>query len=402
MITLLAAVVAIVGGTVHPVEGEVIEGGTVIITDGRITAVGAGLVAPAGATVIDARGKVVTPGLFHADTALGLVEIWGAEETVDLDGGGDPIRAAFRAVDAFNPQSTVIPVQRAHGITAALVAPGGGLIAGQAAVMPLWGEGPIAAPAAMVAGLGGGAPGSRGMALLRLREALDDARVYDKNRAAFERRALRDLAASRLDLEALVPVVRGELPLMVRVDRESEIAAVLRLAEAQKIRVIISGGAEAWRLAGPLAAAKVPVIIDPVLNAPESFDQLRTRADAAALLVAAGVPVALSTFGLHEARKLRQWAGNAVRAGLPHPAALRAVTRAPALMFGLTDRGALTVGARGDVVVWSGDPFETRTRAEHVFVGGEPAPLDHRQRALLDRYRDLPPLPPETAAPAAK
>lgn len=397
----LWAVVAIVGGMVHPVEGAPIEGGTVIITDGRITAVGAGLAVPAGAVVIDAAGKVVTPGLFHAETGLGLVEIWGAEETDDVDAGGrDAIRAAYRVVDAFNAESTVIPVQRAHGVTAVLASPGGGLIAGQAAVMPLWGAAPIAAPAAMVVTLGGQGKGSRGMALLRLREALDDAKVYERSRAAFERRAVRDLAASRLDLEALVPVVRGELPLLVRVDRQSEIAAVLRLADELGVRVIISGGAEAWRMAGALAAAKVAVIIDPVLNGPADFDRLHARGDAARLLVEAGVVVALSTFGTHDVRKLRQWAGNAVRSGLPHAAALRAITRAPALIFGLADRGALVRGAVGDVVVWSGDPFEPLSRAEQVIIAGEVTPLDHRQTALLKRYRTLPPRPAKPASAA--
>lgn len=389
MIGALLAVIAIVGGTVHPVEGEPIENGTVLIDGGRITAVGAGIPAPAGARVIDATGKVVTPGFIDPETALGLAEIWGADETVDDSGEGDPIRAAYRAIDGFNPDSLVIPVQRAHGITAVITAPASGLVTGQAALVPLWGGPPVGGVAMMV-NFGGRKHGSRGEAIAELREVLDDARTYQKNKRAFERNAFRRLAAGRLDLEALQPVLRREIPLVVRADRRSDIQAALRVAEEFGLRLVVSRGAEAWKLAAELAAAKVPVIIDPMLNAPEHFDRLHARADAARVLAAAGVEVALSTFAVHDVRTLPQAAGNAVRAGLAPAAALRAVTRAPALIYGLDDRGALRVGAAADVVVWSGDPFELSTRAERVIIGGREAPRDHRQAALLERYRALP------------
>lgn len=385
----LLAVIAIVGGTVHPVDGDPISNGTVLIEDGRITAVAAGLKAPPGARVIDATGKVVTPGLIDAETGLGLAEIWGAEETVDSSGEGDPIRAAYRASDAFNPDSLVIPVQRAHGITAAISAPAAGLIAGQAAAVPLWG-GPPLGGVAMVANLGRRAKGSRGVAIADLREVLDDARSYQENTRAFERNAYRRLAAGRLDLEALIPVLRGEVPLTVRANRRSDIAAALGIAEDFGLRLVVSGGAEAWMLADALAAARVPVIVDPMLNAPEHFDALHARADAPRVLVEAGVEVALSTFSVHGVRALRQAAGNAVREGLDRGAALRAVTRSPAQIYALGDRGRLRPGAVADVVVWSGDPFELSTRAERVIIGGREAPRDHRQSALLERYRTLP------------
>lgn len=389
MIGALMAVIAIVGGTVHPVEGDPIENGTVLIDGGRIIAVEAGLKAPAGARVIDATGKVVTPGLVDASTGLGLAEIWGAEETVDIGGEGDRIRAAYRALDGFNPDSRVIPIQRAHGLTLAIAVPGGGLISGQAAAVPTWGA-PLEAPVAMVAVLGQRRDGSRGVSVAALRAVLDDARTYGKNRRAFERNAYRKLSAGRLDLEALLPVLAGDLPLMVQADRRSDIEAALDLAEAFGLKLIVSEGAEAWTVAGRLAEAGVPVVVDPLLNAPERFDRLAARADNARRLAAAGVPVILSTFDTHNARTLRQAAGNAVRAGLSHGAALRAVTRAPALAFGLGDRGLLKRGAVADVVVWSGDPFELSTRAERVIVGGREAPLAHRQSALLERYRRLP------------
>lgn len=387
-------VVAIVGGTVHPVDGPPIENGTVIIEDGKVTRVGANLKAPAGARVIDATGKVVTPGLIDAHTGLGLTEVWGAEETRDNDAGGDhPVRAAHRAVDNFNPDSVVIPVQRAHGITGVIAAPDGGLISGQAALYPLAGDTATLPTAAIVVNLGQRRGGSRGAMFGALREVLDDARAYAANGKAFERNQLRRLAAHRLDLAALGPVVRGELPLLVRVNRRIDIVNLLALAEEQKLRIILAGAAEAWMVAEQLAAAKVPVIIDPVRNAPSSFDALRSRADAARILREAGVDVALSTFSTHNVRKLRQWAGNAVRAGLPHPEALAAVTLTPASIFGLSDRGVIKAGAVADIVVWSGDPFELSTVAEHVFIDGRATPRGHRQRALMERYRTLPERP---------
>ncbi|MCB9539333.1 MAG: amidohydrolase family protein [Myxococcales bacterium] len=391
LVTTWAAVVALVGATVHPGDGPALEGATVVIDGERVTAVGVGLTPPAGATVIDVQGKVITPGLIDAWTGLGAAEIWGVPESVDLDAGGDdPVRAAFRVVDALNPRSPTLAIQRAHGVTAVVSAPGGGLIAGQAAAIDL--NGRVLRPSvAMAARFGGGEHASRGEALLRLRELLDDTRTYAAKKRDFEGARLRRLAASRLDLEALLPVVRGELPLAVDVHRAADIEALLRFASEQQVKLIVVGGTEAWLVADALAAAKVPVVLDPSANLPGDFDRIHARADAAAKLAAAGVPIALSTFSTHNVRKLRQWAGNAVRAGLPHADALRAVTTTPATLAGLTDRGRVAPGQVADLVVWSGDPFELSTRAEQVWISGAQAPEGHRQRALFERYRTVPP-----------
>jgi imidazolonepropionase-like amidohydrolase len=394
----LAALIAIVGGTVHPGNGPAVENATVIIDGQKIQAVGAGLAVPAGATVIDAKGKIVTPGLFDPYTRLGLVEIEQIDDTNDVDAGGDPIRAAQRATDSYNPDSQVIAVQAAHGITTVLAAPGGGLISGQAAIFDLNHEatdtGLAAAAVGQPVSIGGAGGTSRGALLLTLREVLDDAAQYAKNRAAWEKGQFRDFAggASRLDLEALQPVLAGKEPLLVTVHRRSDILAVLDLAAELKIKVVLVGAAEAWQVAARLAKEKIPVIIDPVENAPESFDMLGARADAAALLEKAGVPVMLSTFSSHNVRKLRQWAGNAVREGMTHAGALTSITARPAEVFGLKDHGTLAAGQVANVVVWSGDPFETTTIAERVFVRGAPSGDDHRQKRLLNRYRSLPPV----------
>ncbi len=391
MTALLAAAIAIVGGTVHTGDGLTVKDATVLIEGDRIIAVGQ-LPAPAGALVIDARGKIVTPGLIEAQSTLGLVEISGVGPSNDTDmGGKHPIRAANRVVDSYNPFSPVIPIQRVEGVTTIVAAPHGGLISGQSAAYDLWPDAEPIAPVAIGLNLGGRDGGARGAALLRLRELTQDARRYGKDRRAFDQNRFRPVRASRLDLEALQPVLRREVPLAVRVSRRADILTMLRVAQEERVRLVLVGALEAWTLADRLAAAKVGVVLDPSANLPFNLDAVHTREDAVVRLHAAGVPVALSTFSAHNVRKLRQWAGNAVRAGLPRDAALAAVTSTPARLFGLTDHGRLTKGAIANVVVWSGDPFELSTRAEHVFVRGHRAPKMHRQRALFDRYRKVPP-----------
>ena len=393
--TLLAASIALVGATVHPGDGPPVQNATLLIEGDAVVSVTADGAPPAGATVIDARGKVVTPGFIEPWTQLGLVEIEGIESTRDDDAGGDPVRAAHRVVDGFNAASEVIPVQRAHGITAAVVAPNGGQIAGQAAAFeldaPEGGNGLVAANVGLVFSYGASGGLSRSAVLAGLRELFADARTFARNRAAWEKNQYRPLAASHLDLEALQPVLDGQVPLLVHVARKADILAILDLAKTERIRVVLIGATEAWQVADTLARAQVPVVIDPVENAPESFDRLGARADAAALLERAGVTVLLSTFSTHNARKLRQWAGNAVREGMTHAGALRAVTAAPAQVFGLKRLGTLRPGQRADLVVWSGDPFEPLTQVERVLIGGRDISLRHRQRALAERYRLLPP-----------
>jgi imidazolonepropionase-like amidohydrolase len=239
---------------------------------------------------------------------------------------------------------------------------------------------------------------SRGEMLLRVREVLDDARTYARRRADYDRAQTRPFAASRLDLEALQPVLAGRLPLLVEVDKASDIQAVLKLARDFGIRVVIGGAAEAWMVASDLATAKVPVLTGAMNNIPSSFNTLGTRQENAALLRGAGVTVALvgnagggdeETFNV---RNVRYEAGNAVAYGMAWDDALRAVTLAPAQIFGVADRvGTLEPGKVANVVVWSGDPFEFATRAEHVVVHGKEYHDTSRQDMLMQRYKSLPP-----------
>ncbi len=397
-----AQTVAITGGRVHTVSGAVIENGTVLMRNGRIVAVGANVVVPAGAERVDATGKIVTPGFFHGATTLGVVEIGAVPETNDARPSTDRsvINAAVRIEDALNPASVLLAPARNEGITTVLLMPSGGLVAGQAAVIDLSDSTApallVRSSAAMIAQFGnasGSEVGSRAQQVAQFRALLDDARAYRARRADYDRGASRELSASRADLEAMLPVLDGRVPMLVAVDRASDILAVMRLAREYGIRLIVGGGAEAWQVADSLAAAKVPVLTVAMNNIPGSFATLGQRQENAALLEAAGVPVAIvSAETGFNVRALRQEAGNAVAYGMDWDDALRAVTLRPAQAFGIGDRyGSLEAGKVANVVVWSGDPFEFGTTADAVFVRGRRMEGATRQDALMQRYRTTPP-----------
>jgi imidazolonepropionase-like amidohydrolase len=226
--------------------------------------------------------------------------------------------------------------------------------------------------------------------LMRLREILDDAREYARNRAAYERNQTRTYAVGRGDLEALQPVLAGREPLVLEANRASDIQAALRLARDYNLKLVITGGAEAWMVAGDLAQARVPVIVKVLQNLPENFESLGSRYENAALLRRAGVPVAITSAETWKAYNIRQEAGNAVAYGLPWDEAFRAVTLYPAQIWGVADRyGSLEPGKVGNVVVWDGDPLEMLTRVEHVFIRGREIPLVSRETELRDRYKTL-------------
>ncbi len=400
-----AQTIAITGGKVYPVSGPVIENGTVVITNGKISAVGANVPIPAAAQRIDATGKIVTPGFVNSSTQLGVQEIGFGGPPVDAGARGkDNIAAAFTVWEGLNPNSTLLAPARKEGVTSFVIIPTGGLIAGQAALVDVvpgtTSDMIIHAPVAMVAEIGDAQQaglGSRGELIVKLREVLEDAKYFQTHRDAFDRAQTRPFAASRLDLQALIPVIEGRLPLLVTVDRESDIDAAMRLAKDYNVKLMIGGGAEAWMMADKLAAAHIPVLTGAENNIPAGFAALGQRQENAGLLRKAGVEVALignAGGGDEEAfnvRNLKQEAGNAVSYGMTWDDALRAVTLAPAEFFGAADRvGSLQPGREGNVVVWSGDPFEFTTRAEHVFVRGREYHDKTRQDLLIERYRNLP------------
>ena len=231
--------------------------------------------------------------------------------------------------------------------------------------------------------------GARSAAILRLREALQDAADFAANRKAFEAGDRREYSLSRLDLEALVPVVRGELPLVVTADRASDIVAALRLAKELKLRLILAGVAEGWMVAGEIAAADVPVLVEPLDNLPSSFEQLGATIANAARLRTAGVRVAFMNGDAHNARNVRQSAGNAVANGMTWHDALAALTTVPASIWGIAERyGSLEPGKDADLVIWDGDPLEVTTYADVVLIRGVEIPMESRQTLLRDRYRN--------------
>jgi imidazolonepropionase-like amidohydrolase len=421
-----AEIVAITGGTVYPVSGARIANGTVVLSNGRITAVGGASTAiPSGARRIDARGKIVTPGFINAQTQLGLVEVGAEASTRNLRARG-LVNADFQPWEGFFSESAYIAAAREDGVTTVGIFPTGGLVSGQAAAMDL-ADGTAAemvrkAPVGMVATIltgprfnsdvdetagdtntaNGGElsapPASRAEALAALREVLADARFYASRHDRYDAGTLRGLIASRRALAALLPVVQGREPLIVEADRVDDIDAMVRFARTEGIRLVIAGGAEAWKIAPRIAAAHVAVLTGAMNNIPENFDRLNQRQENAALLRRAGVEVALvgnagggadeETFNV---RNVKYEAGNAVAYGMSHDDALRAVTLGPATILGIADRvGSLAPGKDANVVVWSGDPFEFSTNVEHVFVRGREYHDRSRQDELTARYRRLP------------
>ena len=401
-----AQTIAITGGRVFPVSGAPIENATVLMRDGKIVAVGADVAIPAGAERIDAAGKWVTPGIFNPSTLLGLVEVGAVAETrqaTSRNTDQDRIHAAFRVWEGLNPASVLFAAARNEGVTTVMVHPTGGLVAGQAAVLDIvdgsTADMLVAAPVAMIAQVENSQAAnaaSRGEVLLRLRELLDDVRAYQRSRAAYERGESREYAASRSDLEAMIPVLEGRLLLIVGAESSGEIESALTLAREYRLRIAIAGGSEAWRVADRLAAAKVPVFAGAMNNIPQSFATLGARQENPGLLRRAGVEVLLLGTGsdpdAFNVRNIKQEAGNAVAYGMDWNDALRAITLAPAELLGVADKvGSLRPGRTANVVVWSGDPFEFDTRVEHVFVHGRRAMEPSRQDMLMQRYRTLPP-----------
>ena len=412
---------AITGGRVLT-GSSVVENGTVVIQNGRVVSVGTGA-APSGARIIDARGKVVAPGFVAVDSGLGGSEISSVGGSDDLSNGANSISASFDVSYGLDPWSFTLPVARLGGITRAIVMPshagggGGGhshddsdfagvghaglqspgLFAGQAAVIHLAaGTDILVKPrVAMVAPFGeagaGIVGGARGAQFTQFKETLAEVRLYARNKAAYDRAGLRELSLSRADLEALIPVANGEMPLIVTVRRAADIQQVLRLAREEGVKIILDGAEEAWLVADQIASAGVPVLLNPISNLPGNLETRAARMQNAAALNAAGVVIAIkgNEGSIHRAREARYNAGNAVSHGLPYEAAIAALTVNPARIFGMSGQfGELRAGAAADVVVWSGDPLEPLSLAETIFVNGQEQAPTSRQFLLRDRYRD--------------
>ena len=406
-------VIAIQGGRVYTVSGAVLERGTVLISGGKIAAVGAEVEVPPGATVIDAAGKSVYPGLIDGLTTLGLTEIGSVPGSVDTTEVGD-VNPQIRAWVALHPHSELLPVARANGVTAALAAPGGGLVSGQSALIRLAGSTPdalsIKTPAAMHVVYPTGRP------------ALDIAKMFDepelktfeerqKEKKRVQEKDLRRLThllenakargaaldiparAPKVDLalEALAPVARGEVPMVIRADTEDDIRGAVAFARERGLKLIIAGGLDAWRCADALKAADAAVLVEVDRLPRREVDPYDAAYANAAALHRAGVRFAIVSDNASMSRNLPYQAAMARAFGLPAEAALRAITLSPAEIFGVADRmGSIAVGKDANLFVATGDVMDHRTSVTHVFIDGAPQSLETRHTRLYKEFKDRP------------
>ena len=381
--------------TVHTAGAQgTLQNTDVLVRDGNIAAIGRGLSAN-GADVVDAGGKPLTPTLFGGITAIGLDEVSGEDPTTDQSlalGQGKQmvVRPEFDVTLAYNPASILVPIARVEGIGFTLLgadtANGGSIIAGQGAVVRLDGSADPAGPKLLFVQIGSeGATlsgGTRASQWMLLDQFIDE--VRGRIPAAAPMAML--TPAGR---DTLARYLNGGGRMMVEVHRAADIRQLLRWSQRHSVRIAIQGGAEAWMLAPQLAAAKVPVFVDPLANLPNSFDELGATLQNAARLRAAGVQVGFSQSdkASHNARKIRQSAGNAVANGLPWEDGLAGLTRVPAEALGVSERiGTIAVGKRADLVLWTGDPLDVSTVAKQVWFDGRAIPMRSRQTELRDRY----------------
>lgn len=396
---VLAQTVAITNGqVVTNTSTGVIDNGTVVVRDGAIVDVGANVTVPDGATLIDAEGGWITPGLFHPHTQLGLVEVGLEGSTRDNAADESSFTAALDVADGFNPAGNHIDEARTEGITRFAVHPstGSAIIAGRGGLADASGDPDslFATQHFMLVDLSRSgastAGGARTASWAFLRAAIEDARFYPGRYMAHHEGD----AIDRYDAQAMGAVVRGELPLVMIMDRASDIRRAISFAEQYpRIRLILGGAAEAPLVAEELAEAGIAVIYDPMRNLPDSFDTLGSSNDGAARLHAAGVIVAYTTMGSDlywNPRLLAQHAGIAVAHGADWADAFRSISLTPAEVFGVGDQyGALATGYVGDVVVWDGDPLEVMSAPSAVVIDGMVQSMETRQTRLRDRYAEV-------------
>ena len=400
--SLLAGPTLLEGVDIHHPDGRIDTAMHVAFSGTKIISISKTKPKLADAKVIDARGKVLIPGIIESVSQLGLMEVGMVESTNDYGIESEsPFNPSFDPSIAYNPLSTHIPINRRAGITHVVIAPRGGIISGIGRSAPLTGqleERPKQrAETAVFARVGTraaqGVGGSRAEIWRTLEEIVRDARYAERNARLLSRGEGRDTILSVDDLAVFSKVLKRALPLVVEAHQATDILNALDFAQKHKIRLVINGGTEAWLVRKELSDAKVPVIIYPGQIEPWGFEALAARDDLAAMLEASGIPVILSAGGWDQnARRLRQEAGIAVSYGLSRKGALAALTETPAEVFDLLDEvGTIRVGGPATFGLYSADPFELDTTLEALWITGRPQSLEDRQRALAKRYLDLKP-----------
>ena len=414
---------AITNATIVPVVGNRIARGTVVIRDGKIAAVGAGIAVPPDAAVIDANGLFVYPGMIDAGTQMGLQEVGqGAPGTVDTRELGE-FNPQDNAIVAVNPFSEIIPTTRVNGITSVITAPEGNQISGEAALIDLTGwttqEMAVNARAGMVmtyprVGGGGGGFGGGGGGFGQqtpeqqrermqrearaLRDYLANAKAYAETRA---RNANSTEVQTNLAMEAMIPVMRGEIPAVFDVETADQIRGVLSLADSFGLKVILRGAQYGWELADTLAARHIPVVVGPTTVLPAATDPYDMIYANPGVLARAGVTIAFRTDDVADSRNLPYNAALATAYGLDPEEALRALTINAARMFGAGDRlGSIEAGKVANLIVTTGDPLDVRTTTRYVFIRGQPMPYNDKHTRLYDQFRNRPRPAAQPAAPA--
>ncbi len=409
----MAQTLAITGGKVVIGDGsEPIENGTVVIRDGKVVAAGTGVSVPADAQRIDAQGRWVTPGIFAGFSRVGLVEIGGVRQTNDSSGGSSDYNASIDVVPAINPRASSIAINRAAGVTRAVVAPstGNNIFAGFGAIIDLGQDYEAITKARAFQFVEFGetgaaeAGGSRSALYAQFRSMLSEANRYARNPVSFESDII-----TRQDAEALRDVVSGKIKLVVHVERASDILQLIKLGrEFPALGLVIVGGQEGWLVADQIAASGIPVIASALSDLPENFERTAATQSNIGRMQRAGVTVAIGMINDNDAHQLRystQYAGNLVAlgkipgaAGLSWNEAFAAITSGPAKTLGLDATiGSLKAGRVGDVVIWDGDPLELSSTPVTVMIDGVVQSLDNRQARLRDRYKTL----DESALPKA-
>jgi imidazolonepropionase-like amidohydrolase len=413
------SVVALTHAKIFTLAGPAIENGTLVIRDGKIAAVGANVEVPAGAQVIDAKGLQIYPGLFDPITQMGMSEISAVNATVDTTETGAYNPDVVAATAVF-PSSEHIPVTRASGITEVLAVPdsGGfdtrgssGVIGGQASAINLAGwtinEMLIKRSVAMVISWPDIETRSFDFTTFSIKnkpftEAKQDYEKQVNELADYLDRARHYAQAMGhggpadyqrdLKLEAMAPVIRGQLPVLVFADRARDIRNAIEFCDKQKLKMILAGGAEAYKVKDLLRSKGIPVILRPTLtltiDEDDAYDRLLSQP---AELAAAGVKFALGSFDNSFARRLGQQAANAVAYGLPYDEALKAVTIYPAEIFGVADQvGTLETGKLANIIVTNGDPLEIATDVKFLFIKGQQTSMDNRHQRLYEKYLNRP------------
>jgi imidazolonepropionase-like amidohydrolase len=410
---------AITHAKIFTVSGAPIEDGTLLIKDGKITAIGTDVNVPPDARVIDGKGLQIYPGLFDPVTQMGLSEISAVRATVDTTETGE-FNPDIVAATAVLPSSAHIPVVRASGIAEVLAVPASGgfdsgdaknLVGGQASAIYLAGwtmeEMVLRRRAAMVIDWPEIETRTFDMTTFAMKEKpfSEAKKDYDKHvdqltewfeQSRHYAQALEKASPGSFErdvkLEAMVPVIRAQMPVLVFADSARDIRNAVEFCEAQKLRMILAGGTEAWRVKDLLRSKNIPVILRPTLGDPseedDAYDRLMTQP---AELTAAGVKIAFGSFDNSFARRLGQQAANAVSHGLSYEDGLKAVTLYPAQIFGLDSQlGTLEVGKVASVIVTNGDPLELTTEVKYLFIKGELTSTDNKQKELFEKYLSRP------------